>query len=417
MIRLLQESLPSAHLDTVELGDSVENPLDSIVERSTRETEGPLMILGLERSNPSALPDHPVLFALNLSRPEWPRRLPVPVVFWVPEYLLGLLEREAPDFMDWRSDTVFFPEPVEEDLVPLDARLWGGGGDRSMPEPQRRARMEELRSRLVGQAESEDPIVLAARASWLSELGQHALLLGELADAERFFREALAIGERLGRPDLVAPLYSSLGAVLESRGRLDEAEEMVRLAIAKRSGNEAELAVNYGNLGIILSRQGRLSEAEILFREALVFHSRMGDSEGTARDLLNLARVSLELGNLADAEPSLLKGLVTYVKIGNRQGMATGFRDLAFLLTEKGDLQQAESLLREAMALSRQLGDRAGVADLYQGLGLVHARRGETAEAREAWTRARDLYSEMGMTRHLEEVDVWLARQNSQAPK
>ena len=29
-----------------------------------------------------------------------------PVVFWVADYLVGLLGREAPDFFDWRSDTL-----------------------------------------------------------------------------------------------------------------------------------------------------------------------------------------------------------------------------------------------------------------------------------------------------------------------
>lgn len=372
------------------------------------------MIVGLERSNPSAISEHPVLFALNLSRPEWPPRLPLPVVFWVPEYLLGLLEREAPDFMDWRSDTVFFPEPAEENLVPLDARLWGGKSDRTMPESQRRARMEELRLRLLVQPVSEDLVSLAGRAGWLSELGQHVLLLGELADAERCFREALAIGERLDLTNLVASLYGSLGAVLEAQGRLDEAEAMVRLAIAKYSDDEAGLAVNYGNLGILLNQQGRSSEAEALFREALALHSHLGDSEGTTRNLLNLARVSLELGNLADAEKRTLEGMLASIRIKNLQGMATAFGELALIFTKKGDFQHAESLLQTALEFSLQLGDRAGVAALHQRSGLVRARRGERAGAREEWTLARDLYREMGMIRRAEQVDAWLATQNSQ---
>jgi tetratricopeptide (TPR) repeat protein len=418
MIRLIQESMPSAHFETVELGENVENPLDSIVERLSRETEGSLMILGLERSNPSSLPDHPVLFALNLSRPEWPRRLPVPVVLWVPEYLLGLLEREAPDFMDWRSDTVFFPEPAAEDLVPLDARLWGGGGDRSMPEHQRRSRMEELHSRLAGQAESEDPIVLAARASWLSELGEHALLLGELVDAERYFREAFASGERLDRPGLIAPLYNSLGAVLEAQGRMEEAERLVRngLAIEQSLGNEEGMAVDYGNLAVLLTHKSHFAEAREMFLRASEIHSRLGDTQGVARNSLNLASLELELGNLADAEEGLRRGLAMYDQIGHHQGMALAYGNLAVLLIDQGDLREAEELLREATKLSLQLGDLAGAASLHLRFGLVHARRGETAQAQEAWMRARDLYSEMGMTRQVKTVDAWLAGQN-QAPK
>ncbi|HEV7515230.1 MAG TPA: hypothetical protein VGR07_02915, partial [Thermoanaerobaculia bacterium] len=75
-------------------------PLDEILAQVSSEAQGPVMVLGLEWSCPSDATYHPVLERLNLSRPRWPIELPRPVVFWVPEYMLGLLGREAPDFLD-----------------------------------------------------------------------------------------------------------------------------------------------------------------------------------------------------------------------------------------------------------------------------------------------------------------------------
>ncbi len=81
------------------------------------------MVLGLEESNDPSDAEHPVLWTLNLSRPDWPQKLPRPVVLWVPEYMLGLLEWEAPDFLDWRSDTMNFGDMSLEEVNALTSHL------------------------------------------------------------------------------------------------------------------------------------------------------------------------------------------------------------------------------------------------------------------------------------------------------
>jgi tetratricopeptide (TPR) repeat protein len=75
---------------------------------------------------------------------------------------------------------------------------------------------------------------------------------GELDEAERLFREALAIDRRF------APAHYQLGVVLEERGRPDEAVKALRQA----TSYDSEYPEAYYALSRISRRQGRTAEAD-----------------------------------------------------------------------------------------------------------------------------------------------------------
>ncbi|MCP4664573.1 MAG: hypothetical protein GY856_55010, partial [bacterium] len=76
LIRLTAEAMPEVALRTVELEADVADPLAAVLAQLPAGSQGPVMVRGLERSNPSTQAEHPVLRTLNLGRPEWPRKLP-----------------------------------------------------------------------------------------------------------------------------------------------------------------------------------------------------------------------------------------------------------------------------------------------------------------------------------------------------
>lgn len=419
MIRHLADSMPGVRIDTVELDETTVEPLDAVMAQLPPEGAGPVMITGLEKAVSSAEPEHPVLFHLNLSRPEWPRKVPRPVVLWVPEYVLGFLGREAPDFLDWRSDTLHFPEPAEQELWLFDSKIWQGGEDGRMPEPERRARIAELRARLAQGIDTADPSVLAAYSDWTIELGSHLFFLGELKEAERMLRGALAVEEALDRPQKRATLCHKLGEVYLAMGRFVESECFFSNAISLRTeeADPLENALSYSKLILLKVQQGETAKIPDLlskFSELLPTFSFLEEestenradleSSGKLADMYTSALLSLsegrhwlDEGDLEQAEAAATRALAANQQLGHQAGAAEDYILLGQVYRKRGDLDQAEKYFQRVLEIGGRLGSPPLLVEGSLILGDLHRQRGEYAKAREAWTRVRDLYAQMGV--------------------
>ncbi|MGD2110971.1 MAG: tetratricopeptide repeat protein, partial [Phycisphaerae bacterium] len=74
----------------------------------------------------------------------------------------------------------------------------------------------------------------------------------------------------------------------------------------------------------------------------------------------------------------------------------------------RGDLDQAEKMHRKSLAIEEKLGRLEGMAIQYGNLGTVYEQRGDVATAREYWTKARDLFEQIGIPHEVEKVQAWL---------
>jgi tetratricopeptide (TPR) repeat protein len=410
LIRLLQESMPGVEIETVTLDKEVTQPLDAVLAQVRPEGRGPVMVLGLDASNPSSARHHPVLQALNLGRAEWPAKLPRPVVFWIPEYLLGYLGREAPDFLDWRSDTLFFRTPPREDLRAFDSGLWISGVGENMSLSDRLDRMERLRQRLEGRDGFQDDFLWGARLSWLVEMAYHDLLLGKLEEAEKAHRKALQMEEQLGWSSPAANSYLHLGVIAQTRGDYAQARQWYERAldIKLRQGLPAETAALYHQLGDLYWELGEDAQAEAWYRKALDTFAALGVRAGAAALDYRKGVTAQENGDFEAAEKWYRKAAEVLGESGNRIGLAATLRRLGSLACERGDLARAEGELSEALTIDEALGHARGLAATYAHLGLLHEMKGELDEAAEAWGRARDLYHEMGAALKAEMISKWL---------
>ena len=168
LIQLLTKSLPELTLERIDLNprdDSLEqDPLD-LMETQLPHPKGPVLVTGLEKLAPMSHPARPInrylaLEALNFRRPEWPLKILQPVVFWIPEYLIKLISRHAPDFWAWRSKTLHFPDLPDDRVHPvIHGELRLALVDGRMTDENRRKRVEELRQRVHETQNSNDSFV------------------------------------------------------------------------------------------------------------------------------------------------------------------------------------------------------------------------------------------------------------------
>jgi len=408
--------LQSEHegLHVVEVPEKTEDVYAVVCEKTQGSSPWALFVTNLEKSLPSSDQKpvrSPVLRRLNGTRELWKQQHPYPVVFWVPEYVAGMLASGARDLWAWRSHQFEFVAERLEFAVAVMPMFTGGlSMAANLDQDSKRFRIAELEQR-IGDAGEPLPAELVPHAfAWLQELGHLLYIFGELDQAENTWRRALALAERVGRQEGVAMQYGNLGLIYQARGKLEDAEAMHRKAldIDERLGRHQGMACEYGNLGEIYLARGDLDGAEAVVRKSLEIDERLGHLEGLAIDYSNLGVIYWRRGELNQAESMYRKALDIDEKLGHVEAMAAHYGNLGVLSGERGDLVRAEAMHRKALELYESLGVLEGMAKQYGNLGIDYSQRGDVRAARECWTKARDLYARIGVPHKVEKVQAWI---------
>jgi serine/threonine protein kinase/tetratricopeptide (TPR) repeat protein len=312
--------------------------------------------------------------------------------------------------------------------------------DKHLPQvPQ----LEVLRRRLLEDAlmfyhrflkdRGTDPEVRYETARAHGRVADIRRLLGDVAEAERGYREAITLFQRLVdefpknvdyRHDLTVA-QNNLGILLQSGGRLREAEAFYRLAAQGWAGlakallhsdeHRQGVGHSHSNLGSVLQATGRFREAEQAFREALALFKQLADaSPAVAGYRYDLARVHLNLGQVLavlgapdKAEEHARRAVELARKLVKdfpgdpeyRRGLAAAHNNLGMVLQAGARFADAGQAFRDALAVRKGLADdfpavpdyRHELARSHNTLGLLLAATGRPREAEQAYGAALEL--------------------------
>ena len=280
LIANLSASMPDKVVHRVVLTTKDEDVLAAVEKVIGKSTAGVVMVVGVEQLLADKVRAERLLAGLNLRRAEWPSRVCRPVVFWLPQRFLGDLMRGAPDFFDWRSDTLEFPELTTEQARPLASREWQDGPDPRFTAEERLARIAELRARIAAIANpSDDPAIISSVALWWDELADHLSLMGELDEALRILKDQLPVFERLGDVRERAITQGKIADILQARGQLDEALRIrteEELPVYERLGDVREQLVCRANTALIYWQRGSNGDRE---KALALLHLALADTE------------------------------------------------------------------------------------------------------------------------------------------
>jgi serine/threonine protein kinase/TolA-binding protein len=194
-------------------------------------------------------------------------------------------------------------------------------------------------------------------ASALTDLANSYVWKDELAEAERYAREAVHIYTTVHQlhPDRIVADFR-LGQILLYRHQLDDAASLFQRAIdAQRQvygPNTSELTEMLGALAQVRTAQNRLKDAEALLKEALAIHAASGSTVnyqiGYLETVLGLVlnqqkRGSESIPLLKDALSRLVSSLPE-----NHQYIASAEYHLGEALLLDGDAKAAEQILRQS---------------------------------------------------------------------
>ncbi len=218
--------------------------------------------------------------------------------------------------------------------------------------------------------------------------------LGQLAELEKRFEEALALYEQVDSEELRLDADIRRAVVLAQMERLDEALEVLA---GLKSGDRGTVEEAFLAEGQILTDAGRIDDALAAYGEGL---NRLPDSQRLvyARGLL-----AAEQGRLERAEADFRAIL------DENPEDAMALNALGYTLADQTDrLEEAHDLISQAYELAP---DDAAVVD---SLGWVEYRRGNHQEALVHLRRALELQFDAEIAAHLGEV-LWVTGEEEEA--
>jgi tetratricopeptide (TPR) repeat protein len=233
------------------------------------------------------------------------------------------------------------------------------------------------------------------RSTLMDTLGTVYMGLGLYDQAKPLLEHALTTRRALP-PEEQGPLALSLshvGDLLTLRAEYPDAEKAYRQAIALQRSlpddrrDERMLARSLFGMGQELIEEGNYPQAERNLREALTLQRKLfqGPNEDQARTLQVLGRAVSER-DASQAIPLVREALDMHRTLWGRQpypDYADTLNDLGLLLYDKGDYESSERLLRESLAMKQKLlGEKhPEIATSLNNLAEVLQNKGDLAGA------------------------------------
>jgi tetratricopeptide (TPR) repeat protein len=256
-----------------------------------------------------------------------------------------------------------------------------------------------LRQALYG---PKDPDV----ARTLKDLARTITRGGNPGAAIPLMQRALAVQRELRgnepHPDL-AEVLNDMGYVFDENGDLDNAEKYYResLAMYRRllGDKHPYVATELENVALTAQSKGDFASAESLLRQSLEIHRELqGESHPEfGRALFNLASVQYDRGETREALANMRQALVIYRKAypADHPEIAIVLNVMGFGLTMTRDYGQADRYLQEGLAMRRRLfNDKSPeIASSLMMLAVLRVAEGKYPEALELAQSARGMFT------------------------
>jgi len=205
------------------------------------------------------------------------------------------------------------------------------------------------------QAVNEDRATDAASlAESLGNLGNVHAMMGNAAEAERCYRELLALQRERQDVLAVAQTLVNLGNLHADGGHTTAARPyyLEALDLLEPLNDLRTLGILYSNLALQDAAEGRPNEAVAQFKKALDAHRAVGDEEGLAITYSQLGRTLLDVGQWQQAERCLNNASEHFIKLGDTAGEAAVLRLLADLYEGRADRVSAIRCLERVLAIT-----------------------------------------------------------------
>ena len=227
----------------------------------------------------------------------------------------------------------------------------------------------------------------------IGNLGGDRLLLGEYAEALRYYQQSLAIDERLKLKIGISQDLEDIGLCYIGLGRVGDAVQQFDRAIklASEAGLKKETADSQKGKGSALVQLGRYAEALDQYRQALQAYEQVGLKQELIEGLGDLGNLEIRLGDDASAERDFRRAMEIAEAIKHPRGITINLIALGDLEWRRKRLPEAAALYRYALARAGEANDRASSASARIQLALTYRDLKRLDEAAKEALQAREI--------------------------
>jgi DNA-binding SARP family transcriptional activator/tetratricopeptide (TPR) repeat protein len=206
-----------------------------------------------------------------------------------------------------------------------------------------------------------------------------AFLDGERAGLAAATRLALDSGET----ELAWQLAHLLSGYFQLRGDGPDSLAVYEygLAAAWRVRNDVAAAALHNSAGVANLILYRWQAALEDLGRARDLSRLIGDRDGEARALVNLARALDELGRFDEAVTTARRAIRLSRALGQQMRVGRAWNNMAYLHLRHGMLARALAYANRSLRIHREMGDRNGEAIVLDTLGLIHLAEGDQEAA------------------------------------
>jgi predicted ATPase len=251
-----------------------------------------------------------------------------------------------------------------------------------------------------GRAALGDDTDNAEAARLYQELGRIHFRLGNHEAATEWARRALALGQRLGAPDVISHAYNTLGVAMARAGDLEEAAAYVRRSLDTALEHQlgALACRSYSNLAVMYAALDHVRSAEYC-REGLALAQKIGDQLQQAWLFCTLAGGHCTVAGDYDEGIKAAEAAVEVDRrLGQRSHLPVPLIILAQIHQCRGEGEQSARYYREALDVASTVGEPQLLFPCYDGLATLAIDAGDEAEAERWLAKSREVQETTGWT-------------------
>ncbi len=153
------------------------------------------------------------------------------------------------------------------------------------------------------------------------------------------------------------------------------------LSLAIEFDNQEQKGAIVQAMGVAYQDLNKLDDALRNYQQALEIRKKVGDQNGVANTLGQIAQVQDVQGDFNAALASYKEAIDVDRKIGDKTGLALNLMNLGTLYHDHGKYNEALNFTSQALQLYRDTGDELSQAQCLNNIGSSHAYKGEYQDA------------------------------------
>ena len=203
-----------------------------------------------------------------------------------------------------------------------------------------------------------------------------------------------------------------MAIIYQTQGKYPEALEthFKALRIREEIGDKQGIAASLNNIALIYQSQGKYPEALDTHFKSLKISEEIGNKQGIAASLTNMAVIYQNQGKYPEALETHFKSLKICEEIGNKQGIATSLTNMAAIYMNQGKYPEALKAHLKALKIFEGIGNKQGIAEIKNGLAQTYLALKNYAPALQYAKEGLEMAKEIGAKDKIRDINKTLSK-------